>query len=87
MDTTFKLDGCTKLRVVNTPIYYGDAGSGGALPEGYVALLEERQPLVLPGAESPNDAPVEVRVIKAFTPSEARALASVILSAATEARG
>ena len=88
MNATFKLDGCTTLRI-GTDLMLPDQYA----PRGYVALLLEREPMMGPMGPSANDAmptapvpPTEITTLAVLPPSQARAMASVLLSAATEAR-
>jgi hypothetical protein len=77
METTFKLDGCHYLIVCgDMPRVASDARS--------VLLQVNHKPLPnVDGTCPPDDLVVSFTV----APSEARAIASAILSAATEARG
>lgn len=76
MDATFKLDGCTRLRIGNNIQPPDSCGSGN-----HIGLMLEREPPTLEGR-----APTEYQMLAYLKPHEARAMASVLLSAATEAK-
>ena len=84
MEATFKIDGCTTLRVgnnVSTP----QSWSG----EPFVGMVLVREPLSIPRAQGDltPDEPATWTQVAAMKPHEARALASVLLAAATEGKG
>jgi hypothetical protein len=84
MEATFKLDGCTDLRVGND-LQLPDIFS----PRGYILLVSERRPLQLPVSALDPTLPdaVERHLVAAFKPSQARAVASAILACCSEAKG
>lgn len=76
MRTTFQLDPCTMLVVQgDIPRCASDNGS--------VHIQIEHTPLSLDGSEQP---PADMPFACVLTPSHARAIASAILAAATDAR-
>lgn len=92
MEAQFKLDGCHTLRI-STDV----ARTVGA--HGSIGFQVEYEPLRLPGDPEPDfskdiccatDLPtrrgVKILMSKHLRPSEARAIASMFLSAATESR-
>lgn len=83
MEATFKIDGCTSLRVGNN-VTTPDAWRG----EPFIGMVLIREPLSIPRAHD-DVTPVEPTTwtqVAAMKPHEARALASVLLSAATDAK-
>lgn len=83
MEATFKIDGCTSLRVGNN-VTTPDRWNG----EPFIGMVLIREPLAIPRAAD-DVTPVEPTTwtqVAAMKPHEARALASVLLSAATEAK-
>lgn len=85
INAAFKSDGCTTIRI-GADLMLPNASQ----PRGYVAMLLEREALIGPMADDGQTAkytPPEVTTLAVWTPSQARAVASAILAAATEARG
>lgn len=84
MNATFRLDGLTTLRIGNDLELPNQSQ-----PRGYIAMLLEKEPMYPPQvADGPVQTvlPTKVTTLGIFTPSQARAVASVLLSAATEGR-
>lgn len=86
MHTTFKLDGCHILEI-------GSDVPRDSYNPNSVGLQLTKRPLPMPDPTCPADgtafvvAPEEAIFAVSLTPSHARAIASALLSAATESKG
>lgn len=74
MEATFKLDAVTSLRVGNNVVPAGDIASPDA---NFIGMVLRN---------SPHEGPESEIQLAVFQPHEARALASVVLAAATTAK-
>lgn len=84
MNSTFKIDGNRTLRIINNG-HLVDNGESWVVhpPFPYIALIVEQHHGNAPGEPEKAPTPSTLTVMK---PHEARAMASVLLSAATEAK-
>ena len=88
MNAAFKLDGCYTLELTDSGYLSSPDGVSGACSKGNVGIQVLYAPLALGNVDEGPGAPMPQKsVLQAFLkPSQARAIASALLSAATEAR-